>query len=271
MSDFVEVSFKKENTFEYILSIQVSLNGFSFSVCDPKNNKILVFKSTTLKISSNTLIARRFKEWIQSEELLLNPFQNTRVIIFGNKFTLVPRAFHKNDLNSELAHILFKESNNFQFAENLVGKLEAKLIFALPNGLNETISEILGQCEIIHPLKTVINSLPDSANTNSLVLLFNNNDLYLLLSKNNTLLLANSFRINHINDVVYFVLSTLQQLNVKAKETNLYSAGKSIFEPATKSSLNNYFTTCKTLTSPHLNENSTLSDKIISENITLFL
>ena len=48
MYDLVnETGFNLEKSQEYILSIQISLDGFSFSVVSPSDNKLLAFKKKT--------------------------------------------------------------------------------------------------------------------------------------------------------------------------------------------------------------------------------
>jgi len=270
MYDFVEESFKIEDTFEYILSIQVSLNGFSFSVFQPNRDKILVFKSIPLKISGENLIARRFKEWVNSEELLQKTFQKTRVIVFSNKFTLVPKSIYKNELNEELAHLFFREGNQLQFAENLVEKINAKLLFNLPEGLNDALQETIGECDIIHPIKSVISNISDKEGE-KLVLLFNDKYLFLLLSKNEKLLLANGFKINHENDVVYYVLTTLKQFDIQAKHTKLFYAGQSAYSSQTSINLGKYFFSVELFLPLTFDQETKPSDELIAENFALYL
>uniref|UniRef100_UPI0032165AC9 DUF3822 family protein n=1 Tax=uncultured Draconibacterium sp. TaxID=1573823 RepID=UPI0032165AC9 len=271
MHDFVAESFNKEDTFEYILSIQVSLNGFSFSILRPADKEILVFKFTPQKISSEKLVTRRFTEWFGSEELIQRLYKKTRVILFSDKFTLVPNALHKSNLNEELAHLLFKEGNNLLFAENLVEKINAKLLFSLPDGINKAISEIIGECEIIHPVKSIINNLPESSPKNNLVLLFDNHNLFLLLDRNGQLLLANNFKINHANDIVYYVLTTLKQLEVPPKNTKLFYAGKSAFASNIHQNIEKYFASVELFLPNEIDYDTKLSQEVIAENIALYI
>lgn len=271
MHDFVEESFKIENTFEYILSIQVSLNGFSFSVVRASDNKVLVFKCAVLQISSNKLISRRLKEWFKSDIILQAPFLQTKIIVFSDKFSLVPIALHKNELNEELAHILFEESTKLEFAENLIEKINAKLLFTLPDGLKEVVSETFGEYEISHPIKSIINNIPESTEKNSLVLLFSGNHLFLVLSKNEKLMMANSFKINHVNDVLYFVLTTLKQLEVDAKNTKLFYAGKSQYAIGITNSMVKYVDSVEMFLPNGVADKVGLSEKLIAENITLYI
>ncbi len=267
MHEFFEESLDLENTFEYILSIQVSLNGFSFSVLDPGESKVLAFKNTPLKISSNKLISRRFKEWFQSETILQRTFQKIRIIVFSEIFTLVPKNYHSNELKEEVIHILFKDGDRFKFAENLVKKIDATLLFALPEDFVETINETVGECEITHPVKSLIHHNLDQEDQIKLTLLFSNKDLYFILTDGSTVLLANNFKINHANDVVYFVLTALKQLGIESKSTVLDYAGKSGYIGETEKNLHKQFASIEKL----MIRETRLPDHVVTENILHFL
>ena len=242
MHEFLEESFDLENTYEYILSIQVSLNGFSFSVLYPNNNSVLAFKYTPLKISNTGLIARRFKDWYTSEEVLHKAFQQTRLIVFSDKFTLLPENLSNESAKEEITHILFQNGSKLKFAENIVEPLKARLLFSLPEGLMPVVSETIGECEIIHPLKSMINAtLSNKNHPDELTLLFNDKELYLLIKKQKLIQLANTFKINHCNDAVYFVLTTLNQMGISPKEFVMNYAGVSPFKEETAKSLHNHF------------------------------
>ena len=227
MHEFVtDKSFDLERTYEYILSIQVSLDGFSFSVVCPAENKLMAFKSTLLKISSNSLISRHFKEWINSEELLQKPFKKTRIIVFSNKFTLIPEKYSSDELKKEIPHLLFEENSELEIAENIINNLEARLIFTLPNGLNNVIREQIGECEIIHPIKIVTNDLSETESKNRLLIIFDSENFYVMLFNKNKILLSNCFKQSHANDIVYYVLTVLKQLDIEPQTTELLYAGK---------------------------------------------
>lgn len=267
MHEFFEESFDLENTFEDILSIQVSLNGFSFSVLRPSDGKIVAIKSMPLKISSNKLIARRFKEWFKNETILQKTFQKVRIIIFSEKFTFVPKSLFSSDIKDEISHILFKEANQLQFAENIVESTNSKLLFALPEGLMETINDTIGDCSIIHPVKLLANYIAPERPNKQLLLLFNNNNLYLVLKDEHKILLANNFTVKHINDVVYFVLTALKQMGIQSKTIDLYFAGKSAYSANIDVNLNTHLNSIKKLDVTEID----LPTELISENIALFI
>lgn len=242
MHDLVtEQSFDLEKTYEYILSIQVSLNGFSFSVMLPENEKLLAYKSHTIKISSIALLTRHFSEWFKTEEIIQKPFKKNRIIISNEFFSLVPDVFFQESLKSLFPQLLYDEKNSVELAENVIPKLNAKLIFALPDGFNETIQSNIGECEIIHPVKLILNHLPEIPNENGLVLFFDSKNFYTILFNKQEVLLVNNFKMAHETDVLYYVLSMLKQLNISTKATAIFITGLSEYKDEIENKLKNIF------------------------------
>ena len=248
MSELVSYEpFDLEKTYEYILSIQVSLDGFSFSVLSQQEDKILAFKTNQLKISSTALIARRFNDWLESEELLKKPFKKIRVIIFSEKFTLIPEKYYRNTSNQNISTLLFEENDESEIAENIIGELATRLIFTLPPGLNKVISEQIGECEIVHPIKIILSNLPETEKENGLIILFDVKSFYTILFERNRILLTNNFKMSHVNDVVYYILTTLKQLEISTSKTSLFITDSVNKLPKIEDSLKPYFNEIKEL------------------------
>jgi len=271
MHEFFEDSFDLNKSKEYILSIQVSLDGFSFSVVRDSDQRLLCFKKSELTISSISLLARRFKEWIESEDILQNSFQKIRIIVFSDKFTLIPAKFYDNEHNNQITNTLFENSSKLNMAENRIEKIDASLLFNITEELEITIQEKFNECEIIHPLSFIVEHFSEDTDGKSLVLFFNDKNLYFVLFENGNLLMANNFRINHSNDVIYFVLTALKQLGIATKEIKLFYAGKSPYLSGAQTNLKETFLSAGEIILSGLNVENTISDKLINEHLIQFL
>ena len=264
---FTDESFDLEKTYEYILSIQVCLDGFSFSVKLPGEKKILAFKNIQLKISRDTLITRHFQEWVASEMFLQKPFKKVHIIIFNENFSLIPEEYFHNKLRKEIPHLLFEKNSEYEIAENVLDKLKAKLIFALPTELNNAIQNHIGECEIMHPVKIIINNPPEIKDDNALILLLDVKYFYAVLFSQNKVLLVNSFKMNHVNDIIYYILTALQQLGISPKKTSLFLADAFNNLPEIENSLNPHFTEIKNLNSTSDFSNSELMVQFSHQHI----
>jgi hypothetical protein len=227
MFDFItDDSFDVEKTKQYILSIQVSLDGFSFLIIHPSEKRIVAFKSTPLKISSDNLLARRFTEWIESEELLKKQFKSVRLFIFTESFTLVPEEYLGEGWHQDLTSVLFHQNPDYKIMENKIEALNARLIFPLPSDFIEVFQLLFNNnIEIIHPVTKLLQTPLESKKRNCAIIISTKKYFFLIITRLNEVLLANSFQMAHQNDLVYNVLNTFQQLKLARSETDLFVTG----------------------------------------------
>lgn len=269
MFDFIDdKSFDIEKTKEYKLSIQVSLDGFSFLVVNPLQNILLVFKSVPLKISSKNLIGRHLKEWILSEELLQKTYKNVYIIIHSNNFTLVPNNYYQFENTGNYSALLFEQEKNEKTKVDSVSRIESKLLFSVHKSILETLESFFEDFEITHPVKLLIEKTFDLSQMNSLVLYFISNHLNLLLFQNDKLLLANAFKISNINDLVYYVLTILKQTEIESAKTSVFFGGETFVETEIEKVLAPYFESINYLEATKFN-NLKLASPIVRKKICL--
>lgn len=235
-------SFEIQNTKDYILSIQVCLDGFSFLMFNQEEKKIVAYKTTQVLISSENLLSRRLKEWLDEEDLLKNQFKSVRAIIFTNNFALVPIEYSGSEWNRSLTSAVFDRKVHNLFEENKINAPEANLFFPVSQDIRNVLYHFFTKnTEIIHPLTCILNSGIKSKKSIQSFVLATNKFFYLTISRNNRLLFANSFSINHENDLVYNIINAFQQLEIARSETDLVLAGSKAQNAEIKTLLKPYF------------------------------
>ena len=187
------------------------------------------------------LLNRHFYEWYKTEEIIQKPFKRNRIIVSNEFFSLVPDDFFQESLKSLFPQLLYDEKITVELAENVIPQLNAKLIFALPDGFNETIQSNFGECEIIHPVKLILNQLPKIPNENGLVLFFDSKNFYTILYNKQEVLLVNNFKMAHETDVLYYVLSILKQLKISTNTTAIFTTGLPAYKVEIENKLKNIF------------------------------
>ena len=215
-----DAAFDKNKTNQYRLSIQVSLDGFSFFVFSEDNQKVLAGKNTAVKISSPKLVSRHFSDWVNAETLLKLPYQKVIILLFEEHFTLIP-----NTTNTELAtEILTNPVGDSFLYQNQIESIDASLQFAVNNELAETVKTLFSNAEWTHPVSVLLNNFPAGEKPNTGILIQSQNQYFLVLKRKNRLLLANCFRAAHSSDLVYFLLNTFRQLGISRNLTHLFVA-----------------------------------------------
>jgi len=89
-----------------------------------------------------------------------------------------------------------------------------------------------------------------------LILLFDSKNFYVFLFNKQKNLLTNSFKLAHTNDVVYYVLTTLKQMEILNSEIELFLGNTNDRFLTIKDSLKSYFDEIQNLNiTPFLSEN----------------
>lgn len=250
MLEFVDDSFTRENSFENILSIQLGLNGFSFSV-RTESGHLLVVKQLETNISNDNLLPRHFEDWCNEEELLRLPYREKIIYYIGKRFSLVPEQLATETLNGEIRKLLISARTDEEYAENWIDEIKAKLLFMLPQHLDKALQERFGEYRIRHLVHKLIELPAANAHRNHMLLYFDEKSLFVLLRKNGKLSLCNVYQIHHQNDAVYYILAISRQLQVDAKDCGLVFAGESVFRDKTMALLSAHFGSTQKLDLPH--------------------
>jgi len=218
--------FDKNKTNHYELSIQVSLDGFSFFVFSDEHKKVLAGKNTLVKISSPKLVSNHFYDWFNTEPLLKLPYQKVNIFIFEECFTLIPDTKNPELFNRFSAELLTNpEGDRYQF-QNQINGFGAMLHFGVLGNLVNTVNSLFSAVEWTHPVSVLLNSFPASEKSNTGILLQSQHFFFLLLKRKNQLLLANCFRAEHASDLVYYLLNTFSQLGISRNITQMFVAEK---------------------------------------------
>lgn len=245
-------TFDKEKTYEYLLSIQLSLDGFSFSIKPENGNQLIAYHDIRRKISSHALIKRHFKEWVQKEAIFERPFKKTYVIIHSENFALVPEECYGEEVKNRVSHLLFERKDEPEIAENSVNRMKARLVFTLPRGLYAEIVRMLGECEIVHPLKLFIHNLPEPDTANGVALLMEESGFIIVSFNKRGLLAANWFKMTKPDDTVFYTLTMMRQTGLSPGNTTLFLSGPQNIAASVENTLGSCFA------------NSEKLDKVIS-------
>jgi len=268
MFDFIaDDSFEIEKTNQYKVSIQVSLDGFSFLAIHAAEKRVVAFKNTPLKISNEKLMVRRLKEWLESEDFFKNSFNEVRVFVFTENFTIIPEEYNSKETQQDLASVLFHQDLDFKLIENKIEPLHARLYFQVQSDITEVLQHFFGNSECFHPV-TKLLQIPFHSNKRNIALIVSMKKyFYLIVKRNNKLLLASSFLYSHQNDLVYNVLNTFQQLETARSETDLIIADVISDSNEIKSLLHPFFENISMLKTDEL----VINPEIIENHLLFYL
>ncbi len=202
----------------YKLSIQVSLNGLSFCVVDTLRNTILLSEQHRFgKELSPYEVQKELKDTLQANRVTDMDIADTVVIHRNNLFSLVPKALFDP---AELANYLkfnAKILANDLIEYDEIDSHEIVNVYVPYININNYVFDLFGEFEFVHNGTVLLQSLLKSANNTTEPVCYvhicdEQMDVAVLSRKQ--LLFYNSFQFSTKEDFIYYILFTLEQLDL---------------------------------------------------------
>ena len=226
------------------LSIQIGLNGLSFSELDTLSNQIVVHKKY------------RFESSITQAEQLLNKVQEIFPLKNTNKQYRDVQIIHNNELNAFIPEVFFNKNqasdylkfsskilDNDSIESDLVHNTQMINLYVPYANINNHFIDIFGKFEYKHQASILVERLLKQPNDSSQPIMYANLDegqLQLVVVHRKRLVLYNHFSQKTPEDVVYYILFVMEQLMLDPERLQLYLLGDVSEEDANYKLIYNY-------------------------------
>lgn len=212
------------------LSIQFSLDGFSFCVADANTKDIVSFTTYTFDASLATpeLLLEKVTAIFKNDAELQHDFTSVHVIHQNNLNTLVPEPyFDKTKLKQYLDYnIKTLASDYITFDELAI--INAKNVYVPYVNINNYLFQNFGAFEYQHHATVLIEKLLQHAQGNETLTFFvhvADTQFDIVVIQNNTLLFYNCFNFSSKEDFIYYILFTAEQLELDPNTLELVLLG----------------------------------------------
>lgn len=218
------------NLADNYLSIQLSLDGFSFCVYNKTQDKIgafSVYEFDNTKGSPFTQLAC-VKELFAREKLLQLNYKSVSVAHFNNLVTQVPKPlFNKNNLAHYLQYTVKVLENDFIAYDELNNSEIINVYIPFVN-INNFLLDTYGSFVYKHSATVFIENLLNLYKNSEGSFCFVNvtaRNFEIAVIKNKKLELFNFFSFTSKEDFIYYILFTAEQLNLNPEEFELILMG----------------------------------------------
>ncbi len=235
--------FDINRTEEYKLSIQVSLDGFSFSVIHAEKKQLLALDVFPVELSSTKFLGRRLKEWVQKNDILRAKYSNISIIYNSESLTFVPSEIYETNQQETIGKLVFGNQNGTEFIDNPLEDASGNLIFPVSAKLVEELRQLFPDKKLLHPATLIdneVNKLNDKKE-NTLALFFGRSNFTLLLYANSKLKAVNSYSYTNSGDIVYYTIAAVKKLKLVPDKTALFLAGEINIKGEIHDSLKKFF------------------------------
>ncbi len=221
------ISLKK--TKDIALSIQFSLDGFSFCVSDTRTKKDIFFTEYLFEETQNSPedLLKKIKTIFKSDANLQLEYSNVTIIHQNNLATIVPNTyFEENSLANYLNYNIKTLKNDFIAFDDVL-KIDAKNVYIPYVNINNYLFQNFGEFEYKHHHTVLLEKLLKTNNSDEKVMYVNvsNNVLEIIVLESKKLILLNSFSYTSKEDFIYYILFTAEQLQLNPADFKLFFTG----------------------------------------------
>ncbi len=210
------------------MSIQVRLNGFSFCIINCNSNEILWFKKVDLgKECSPVQILEEIEKLYVEEEMLQQEFKEVGILFSNDLFTIVPATYFVEEEASTYLKFNTKILQTDVVAHDMLSHDLVNVYIPYTN-INNYFFDKYGEFEFQHNISVLIEAVlaKKQVKPEAQIYLNDYNNYYeLVIVQNNKLLLANTFHYETKEDFIYYLLFTLEQLQLNPSEVDLWLLG----------------------------------------------
>jgi hypothetical protein len=224
-------SIDPKNLFETHLSIQLSLDGFSFCVIDKSYNLVqeLVYHEFEEKAGTPENLLARIEELFKREELLKYKYGSVNVSHVNELSAPVPKSlFDETNLKSYIRYSSKTYENDYVVYDEVEDHDMINVYIPFVN-VNNFLLDQFGSFEYKHFSTTLLSNLLNTYRFSEHPHLFvhlEKSRMYLVAISNSKLQLYNSFSFSTKEDFIYYILFVLEQLSMDPETVELVLSGQ---------------------------------------------
>ncbi len=229
--ELIDETFDINNTSQYHISIQISLNGYCFSILDIQRNKYILLKNYLFK---DQLILDQSGKGLnfihERDEFLKNDYKSVSVIIVSNRSTLVPLPLFNESYISNFFEFNYGIETGEGINFNKLKQTDAVNLFPVNLEIRNIFLNKFPHARFYSQAtpfieKILINNKNNSYSTKLYVNV--QTEFFDIVAVNQKKLeLYNSFRYKTESDFSFFILYVLDQLKLNPQETILNICGE---------------------------------------------
>jgi hypothetical protein len=209
------------------LSLQIALNGISFCCFDTLNHQIIAYKKIAFT-KYRPIEDQLWKTFVDHPELT-RPYDEIMVLHDNNFNTFVPQSlFDENYMCSYLQYNTKVFETDF-FTYDAIGSYEINNVYVPLMNVNNFLIDQYGTFEYKNVNSILVLKLLDaSKNIDETVVFAHLQEAHfeIVVAHNQKLLLYNSFEYKTPEDFLYYLLFTMEQLQLNPETSKVYLLGK---------------------------------------------
>lgn len=208
---------------QYILSIRLSTDGFSFSIYHPQHNQEVYFSASP--VNTQRSMAANVKAYLTETEELKHHFKQVNILIHTSRYTTVPLELYEDEQTDLLFYQNLPVQNNEVILCNILGKSNVVILFGLDKLTHLFLTEHFPDARLfasVSPLTEYFSHKCKQNENKRLFALFHPESMEVIGFEKEQLMLLNTFQTSGTNDACYYLLNVWQQAGFDQENDSLY-------------------------------------------------
>jgi len=214
------------STENYELSVQVSPDGFAFSLLDSIRNKFVLIRSFEPE-ENKYFNAGKVNEILTTDDFITRRYRKVNLVMPSPKFTIVPAALFDPGKKDEYFTFNHLSNDGNIIISNRLADPDSYLVFSVSRPVVELFSSFYPGVQPYHQVKPLMSHLSHSRksiNGNCIHIHVEREFFNLIVFDHNQMKFCNSFKYRNITDILYFTLNVFRTLGLKQEES-IYLSG----------------------------------------------
>jgi len=239
---FIDETFDINRTNTYEKSIQVSLNGFSFSVFDLVRHKFILLKHYDLAHKGSfEEKADELKRIIEKDQYLGTNYKYTKTLVVSPKSVLIPNQLFDPNFAKKYFEFNHKLEELEEIHYNHIDTIDAVNLFTIPNPISNVLFDTFGKTPLYHQFLPFNNDNLHYPHENRIMAVnISEGFIDIGVFANHQLKFYNSYLTKSKEDILYFMLYAFQQLKMSRSNNELYLSGNRNLYPGLEGLLKQY-------------------------------
>jgi len=232
-NQMIDESFSQGMVKNTLLMIVAERGRMLYSIVDQDRNKAVVLKEYQLlnEDENDGEYLPGFFSRILEEDELLSALQPDQVLlsVFSQQQTLIPNPLYSKDHLEEMLGITNSLNDGLDLYADEITSANAHIVYAVPVNLLKEIGDQFKNAILFHGAKAVIESQLrlNKLESNSKVAVFVRNNYFdVVITKGKELKLFNSYPYQSSEDLMYYLLFTMEQLQLNPDQTTVTCYGE---------------------------------------------
>lgn len=218
-----------QNTIQYRLSVQVSLNGLSFLVTNPQASEVVFFMEKMFDYSTTPEeLLMEIESIMFNNEILNSNFQEVTLVYSSPIYSLVPLSLFDKTKASEYLKFNSKILANDYMAQDILQDHDLVVVYVPFMNVNNFLFEKYGSFSYYHSTSVLLNSIIEREKYSlpKMYLHFQKSSFDCIVLKNGEIQLCNSYSYKTPEDFIYYTLFCMEQLKLNPENLPVILSGE---------------------------------------------